>query len=195
MSNFKAICESMKAHGMKLPSDREILRLMGAKQAIWTSLSYFINQQGKRPVWIPEYDRVAEWMEDNDGKGLLMYGNCGMGKTVLGMYVIPSIILALGGKVVKCYNMDEMNRNADEVKSKRFVYLDDIGTESPYMEYGNKRAVFAEIMDNAEKNGNLVIASTNLDRDGLESMYGSRVIDRIRSTMRVIPFNGKSMRN
>ena len=130
MSNFKAICESMKAHGMKLPSDREILRLMGAKQAIWTSLSYFINQQGKRPVWIPEYDRVAEWMEDNDGKGLLMYGNCGMGKTVLGMYVIPSIILALGGKVVKCYNMDEMNRNADEVKSKRFVYLDDIGTES-----------------------------------------------------------------
>ena len=118
-----------------------------------------------------------------------------MGKTVLGMYVIPSIILALGGKVVKCYSMDEMNRNADEVKRKRFVYLDDIGTESPYMEYGNKRAVFAEIMDNAEKNGNIVIASTNLNRQGLTELYGDRVIDRIRSTMRVIPFNGKSMRN
>ena len=49
-------------------------------------------------------------------------------------------------------------------------------------------------MDNAEKNGNLVIVSTNLDREGLENLYGSRVIDRIRSTMIAIPFNGKSMR-
>lgn len=194
MSNFEAICESMKAHGMKLPSEREILRLRGARHAMWASLRYFISKQGKNAVWIPEYDRVAAWLEDNDGKGLLMYGNCGMGKTILGMYVIPSLILALAGKVVKCYNMDDMNRNPDEVKSKRFVYLDDIGTESVLMDYGNKRAVFAEIMDNAEKNGNLVIASTNLDREGLEGLYGSRVIDRIRSTMIAIPFNGKSMR-
>lgn len=194
MRDFEAICESMKAHGMKLPSDREILRLSDAKQAMRASLRYFLEQKGKRAVWLPQYDEVSGWLQDNEGKGLLMCGNCGMGKTILGMYVIPSVILALAGKVVKCYSMDEMNRNADEVKRKRFVYLDDIGTESPYMEYGNKRAVFAEIMDNAEKNGNIVIASTNLNRQGLTELYGDRVIDRIRSTMRVIPFNGKSMR-
>lgn len=194
MSNFEAICESMKAHGMKLPSEREMLNVKGARQAIWASLRYFIAKQGGQPVWLPEYDRVAAWLENNEGKGLLMFGGCGLGKTILGMYVIPSIILAFGGKVVKCYDMDEMNRNPDEAKSKRFVYLDDIGTESVLIDYGNKRAVFAEIMDNAEKNGNLVIVSTNLDREGLENLYGSRVIDRIRSTMMAIPFNGKSMR-
>lgn len=195
MRDFEEICERMRANGMKLPSDREMLRLTDAKRCMWASLRYFLKQQGTKAVWLPEYDEVSAWLENNEGKGLLLFGNCGMGKTILGMYVIPSVILALAGKVVKCYNMDEMNRNADEIKRKRFVYLDDIGTESPYMEYGNKRAVFAEIMDNAEKNGNLVMASTNLNRQKLTEMYGDRVIDRIRSTMRVIPFNGKSMRN
>lgn len=194
MSGFETICERMRANGMKLPSDREILRLTDAKRYLWASLRYFLEQQGTKALWLPEYEEVSAWLGNNGGKGLLLCGNCGMGKTILGMYVIPSVILALTGKVVKCYNMDEMNRNADEVKRKRFVYLDDIGTESPYMEFGNKRAVFAEIMDNAEKNGNLVIASTNLNRQKLTEMYGDRVIDRIRSTMRVIPFNGKSMR-
>ena len=37
MRDFEAICERMKANGMKLPSDREIFRLSGAKQAMWAS--------------------------------------------------------------------------------------------------------------------------------------------------------------
>ena len=134
MRDFEAICESMKAHGMKLPSDREILRLSEAKQAMWASLRYFLEQKGTRAVWLPQYDEVSSWLQDNEGKGLLMCGNCGMGKTILGMYVIPSLILALAGKVVKCYNMEDMNRNPDEGKSKRFVYLDYIGTESVLMD-------------------------------------------------------------
>ena len=65
MRDFEAICESMKAHGMKLPSDREILRLSDAKQAMRASLRYFLEQKGTRAVWLPQYDEVSGWLQDN----------------------------------------------------------------------------------------------------------------------------------
>ena len=198
MSDFGTICEDMKKHGMRLPPDRVMLRLRGAKQVLKMAMERFLERDGVKAVWRPEYDEVGEWLENNDGKGLLMIGNCGTGKTFLGMYAIPFAICAMtrmpDKKIVSCYDMYEMNSNVDEIKKKRYVYLDDVGTESLLVEFGNKRAVFAEIMDNAEKRGNLIIASTNLDGEGIRRRYGDRVMERIRTTMRVVPFNGKSLR-
>ena len=30
--------------------------------------------------WLPEYDEIADWMSDTQGKGLLLMGSCGRGK-------------------------------------------------------------------------------------------------------------------
>lgn len=194
MRNFEAIYESMKAHGMKLPAERVSFRVKEAKEDLCASMVYFIERQGKKVLWLPVYDRVADWLENNDGKGLLMYGNCGLGKTILGMYAIPAILLSRARLVTRCYTAREMTERPDEVLSKRIVYIDDVGTEEQSVKYGDRRDVFPEVMDNAEKTGNLVIASTNLDTEEIRVRYGDRVIDRIRSTMTTIPFNGKSMR-
>lgn len=194
MNDFERICEDMRRSGMRLPPDRVMLRQRGAKQVLRIALERFLERDGVKAVWRPEYDEVGEWLENNDGKGLLMIGSCGTGKTLLGMYAIPFVLYALSKHIVRCYDMHEMNRNVDEIKAKRFVYLDDVGTESLLVEFGNRRAVFAEIMDNAEKSGNLIIASTNLNGEKLRERYGDRVMERIRATMHVVPFNGKSLR-
>lgn len=194
MRNFEAIYEDMKAHGMKLPYDRVRIRLKGANEALREGMDYILRQQGRETIWLPEYERVSNWLSDNEGRGLMLMGGCGLGKTILGMYVLPGLILHSTRLVTRCYTAQEMNERPDEVVAKRIVSLDDVGTEEISIKYGERRNVFAEVMDNAEKKGNLVIATTNLNGDGLRQRYGDRVIDRIRSTMRVIPLNGNSMR-
>ena len=53
---------------------------------------------------------------------------------------------------------------------------------------------FAEIVDQAEKKGKLLIISTNLNKDKLIEMYGERVFDRLCKLTKRILFTGKSMR-
>ena len=33
-------------------------------------------------TWLPEYDQIIDWMSDNKGKGLILIGKKGLGKTV-----------------------------------------------------------------------------------------------------------------
>ena len=74
------------------------------------------------------------------------------------------------------------------------IYIDDVGTEDISNIYGNKRIPFAELVDAAEKEGKLLIISTNLDEDHLKEKYGERVVDRLRAITRKITISGKSMR-
>ena len=47
---------------------------------------------GDSYVWLPQYDFIAKWLKDNKGRGLMLMGNCGVGKTVMCCYVIPGIM-------------------------------------------------------------------------------------------------------
>ena len=44
--------------------------------------------------WLPEYEEVAAWMCDNKGKGLLLSGDCGRGKSNIVMFAIASLTAA-----------------------------------------------------------------------------------------------------
>ncbi len=194
MTNFSQIVEEMKEHGMKVPSDRMQIRVPNAKDWLQSAMKYFIEQEGKKLQWLKPYDEVAEWLSDNKGKGLLLYGNVGQGKTVLSRSAIPAILLKVSRKVVASYDIDEMNASIDNIKNKRIISLDDIGTETIVNNFGNKRNAFAEIMDNAEKTRQIVIISTNLGKEQLIEKYGARVFDRILATTKRVVFRGQSMR-
>ena len=137
---------------------------------------------------------MAEWLTDNQGKGLFLYGNCGRGKSLLCRQVIPAILLHACRKVVKIYDMQEMNHKLDEVLTKGIISLDDIGSEEMMIKYGERRLAFAEIMDAAEKSGKIVIVSTNLTSDQIRSQYGDRVLDRIKAITTRVLFKGDSLR-
>jgi DNA replication protein DnaC len=188
------LLEEMRKHRMVLPSERVCIRMEGAGKILRAAMRYFIGREGRQAVWLEEYDRVAAWLSDSKGEGLLLCGNCGNGKSILSRLVIPAILLKYKRLVTNVYDAGEMNRRMDEALSRRVVSIDDIGTESESVEYGNRRMVFAEIVDRAEKQGNLLIVSTNLRERALIERYGDRVMDRLVSIMRIVEFNGESMR-
>lgn len=184
----------MKKHGMKLPSDRVFFSIPDARNVLWSAICYFISKEGKRAIWLPEYEKVAAWAGGNRGMGLFMFGNCGRGKSVLCRYVLPLLLLQYCRKIVSVYDIQDMNKNIDQVLSKHIIALDDVGTEEVSVKYGERRVAFAEVMDAAEKQGKLLIVSTNLDEKELRERYGDRVLDRIRSTTLRVAFNGESLR-
>lgn len=192
--SFDEILAEMRAHGMKLPPQRVRIAIPHAKETLEAAMRHFIGQEGREAVWLPEYDKVAAWLADNQGRGLFLYGNCGRGKSVLCRYAIPAILLAYCRKVVSVLDVQDMNADIDRALSRHILALDDIGTEEQSVKWGERRMAFAEIMDAAEKRGKLVIISTNLDDADIRERYGDRILDRIRSTTTRVLFRGESLR-
>ena len=188
--DFKEIVEMMKTHG--IPFYKPInLHIPDALQSLRSGLEFFI---GRDFVWLPEYDQVAEWLDNNRGLGLCLYGTNGTGKTVLIQKVIPALLFGYYKKVLKSINYYELNTLADTVINYRMISIDDAGMESECVAFGNKRWIFPEIMDIAEKRNNTVIFSSNLNGEGFCEKYGIRTFERIVATTKRVEFNHKSLR-
>lgn len=194
MNEFAEIFESMKMHGLKVPINKVQINVPNAKKVLENALNYFLNLEGKEMKWLSQYDSVAEWLEDNKGRGLLLYGSCGLGKTFLTRYVITAILLKYCNKVVHSFDMVEVNKDPDKVLSKHIISLDDVGTEDISIKYGERRSIVPEILDATEKYGKLILITSNLGGEDLIKKYGNRTMDRILAVTKRIEFNGKSFR-
>lgn len=194
MVGLKGIIEEMRLHNMVVPEDRVSFKTDDAHNILKNAMSYFLTLEGKDMKWMSAYDEVGNWLRENNGKGLFLYGGVGLGKSVLARIVIPAILLKYHRKVVTVYDAQGMNDNLDEVLRKRIICIDDIGTEDIKNDYGNKRHALFEVLDSAEKHGKLVIVTTNFTLDELVAKYGDRVIDRIKALTKRVMFTGKSFR-
>ena len=179
---------------MKLPNEKVFISVPNARTVLQNAMRYFIGFEKRESVWLPEYEQVAKWLSGNNGRGLFLYGNCGRGKSVLCRFALPAILLKYCRKVVTVFDIQDMNRDIDTVLSKHLISLDDIGTEEISIKYGERRMAFAEIMDAAEKQGKLLIISTNLNDKDIRERYGDRILDRIVATTTRVLFTGKSLR-
>ena len=163
-----------------------------ARTHLWSGLQYFC---GKDAAWTQDYEPIAAWLSDNKGKGLLMSGSCGTGKTLIGSRIIPLLLYHYCNKLmVFQYPAQEINCKVDEILRQKIIYIDDVGKENMLNSYGNKRWIFPEIVDEAERRGKMLILSTNLDAEHLAEKYDDRTMDRLRSLTRLAPFTGKSLR-
>ena len=106
---------------------------------------------------LPEYDHVIAWMQSNKGRGLLIIGSNGRGKTMIAKNILPLFFDYAMGKIVRCYHATEINDNADFILTRRIVVLDDVGTEDQFVKYGERRWIFPEIVDRAEQKENILI--------------------------------------
>lgn len=186
----------MQRHKMPIPQPKTNLKLPNAKEILNKTTQYFLAIEGKKMQWLPPYDQVADWLTDNKGKGLLLYGNVGQSKTTLIRYVLPAILLQYHQKVTTVHDIGQLNtqEKLDHTKTKKIISLDDIGTESTLRDYGSTIEPFAQLIDHAEKYNTLLLISTNLGKDQLIARYGDRVFERILTTTHRILFTGKSLR-
>lgn len=193
---FKNLVSQMRDTGYPQEIDRVQISIPNAEKRLRGGLQYVVNMKsGCNAEWNEHnYRPIVDWMTDNKGKGLLMFGGCGLGKSVIGMYILPLLIKDVHKKVVNIFSAQELNKKIDEILKLHIIYIDDIGTEDNLNSYGNKRMPFAELCDDAEKKGKLLILTTNLSIYELTERYGDRVVDRLIATTKAVPFTGDSLR-
>lgn len=138
-----------------------------------------------------EYDKIIDWMVDTKGRGLMLMGDCGTGKSTILNYVIPAIFRTITNKILRSVPAKELG--VVERNKSPFIIIDDLGTESIKNDYGTKIDAVADAISYAEDNSKTLLITTNLTPKSLDKRYDDRTLDRLRKC-KVIVIKGKSFR-
>lgn len=160
--------------------------------------------------YLPEYDKIVEWMTDTKGKGLLLMGDCGRGKSSILTAVIPVLLkLKNFGPVFpvascqfedpcrvtwKSSSVGDYSTKLDYLCHIRFPIIDEVGVEPMVNNYGVKSEGFNKVIDIAEQKLRPLFVSTNLTVAELKDRYGVRAVDRLIRLSKTVEFRGPSFR-
>ena len=141
---------------------------------------------------LPAYDEIIDWMVDTKGKGLMLMGECGLGKSTILNFVIPAIFRTRTNKILRSVPAKELG--AVDRNKAPFIIIDDLGTESIKNDYGTKIDAVADAISYAEDSSKTLLITTNLTPQALKERYDERTLDRLRKC-KVVIIKGKSFRN
>ena len=141
---------------------------------------------------LPAYDEIINWMTDTKGRGLMLMGECGLGKSTILNFVIPAIFRTKINKILRSVPAKELG-TVDRNKAP-FIIIDDLGTESIKNDYGTKIDAVADAISYAEDSSKTLLITTNLTPQALKERYDERTLDRLRKC-KVVIIKGKSFRN
>lgn len=185
--------------------------LDNADELLAKGLAYAI---GPTAQWLPEYDQVAEWLSNNQGKGLMCIGDCGRGKTIITRDILPLIFQnyilvdfhngTKGHPVYNYFLAKEMKARWAEIERSKIICIDDVGTESIAKVYGETHNYFAELVDLCNDRDKLLICSTNLthaqlfggEEDGVTypARCDQRTFSRLTGNTVRVYFEGEDLR-
>ena len=140
---------------------------------------------------LPSYDEIIDWLVDTRGRGLMLMGECGLGKSTILNYVIPAIFRTKTNKVLRSIPAKELG--AVDRNVAPFIIIDDLGTESIKNDYGTKIDAVADAISYAEDSSKTLLITTNLSPNSLKERYDERTLDRLRKC-KVVIIKGKSFR-
>ena len=147
----------------------------------------------KSLVWLPQYDKVAKWMSNTQGKGLVLTGRCGTGKSLILNYVLPICFLTKMRKVVKsvhakeCLDVEFMK----DLLSRKIIAIDDVGSEAQMVRYGQRYDVIHDLMLSIEDKNKTLLMTSNLTGKELEDRYDERAMDRLVKMCEIVKFDNK----
>jgi hypothetical protein len=168
------------------------IELEDARGLLKRGLKHFVGDDAQ---WAPEYDEIAEWLTNNKHKGLLCFGKCGRGKSLICEKIMPVIFRYYLHKNLIKFDGYEINDNRSLLREcDCAILIDDFGVENISKEYGNTNCVFTELVYLAEKRQQLLILTTNLSLKEIGQKYGERTLDRLRCLTHPVMFTGKSFR-
>jgi DNA replication protein DnaC len=140
---------------------------------------------------LPEYDEIIDWLSDTKGRGLMLMGECGLGKSTILNYVIPAIFRTKTNKSMKSIPAKELKEI--ERSDASFIIIDDLGTESIKNDYGTKIDAVSDAISYAEDSSKTLLITTNLAKKALKARYDERTLDRLRKC-KVVVIKGESFR-
>jgi len=140
---------------------------------------------------LDSYDEIIDWLSDTKGRGLMLMGECGLGKSTILNYVIPAIFRTKTNKLLTSTPAKELGEI--ERSSASFIIIDDLGTESIKNDYGTKIDAVADAISYAEDSSKTLLITTNLASKALKERYDERTLDRLRKC-KVVVIKGKSFR-
>lgn len=158
---------------------------------------------------LPEYEDIIDWMTNTGGKGLLLIGDCGRGKSLILNYVLP-VLFRMKGSGIRAVHAQDMYKEhpyqqyygyyqrpatyLDLLVKAKYPAVDELGVEGQYNDYGEKTEGFNLILNSAERYLRPVFVSTNLTEEELLNRYGERTLDRLMHLCRTVRFKGESLR-
>jgi len=176
------------------------IQMTGARERLRNGLHYYLKG-GEQ--WLKGYDGLADWLTDNKGRGLLLLGTPGLGKTLICRRILPVFLEERGIKSA-FVTAGEMNARIGDLLKQRCVIIDGLGTEDPSPKrYGTEQKPFYDLCNAAEQDGKLLIINTGLSTtpvsdqrypDSILRRYGEAVISRLRAITKVVVLEGPDMR-
>lgn len=168
------------------------INIEDANGLLMRGLKFFTGEDAK---WVPEYDEISDWLTDNKHKGLLCYGQCGRGKSLICEKIMPNIFRYYLRKNLIKFDGYEINDKRQLLRDcKCSILIDDFGVEDVGKIYGETHNVFEEVVSLAEKRHQMLLLTTNLTLDEICNKYGERTLDRLRYLTRPVLFTGESFR-
>lgn len=171
------------------------------------ALSYYFQKLDVTTTdfqWLPEYNEIADWMTDTQGKGLLLMGACGRGKSTILLSAMPIMFFRKFDMIIRPESAKEINMpdpkqgkltvGWQKILKRWCIDIDELGTEDKETNYMEPYEPFNKIIDESEKLVKLLFVSTNLTKEQLLQRYGERCFDRLVRLCRVVDFDGSSFR-
>ena len=169
-----------------------------------------LNPTIERYEYLPEYDEIIDWMTNTHGKGLMLMGDCGRGKSIILTRVIPVLLGMQVKRRIYPVHASEFawvyefakstigfqpnDTNLVYLTKAEFPIIDELGVEPMMNDYGEKYEGFNVMLNSAERRLAPVFVSTNLTEQQILDRYGERTIDRLAHLCRTIHFEGDSLR-
>lgn len=118
--DFNQIIQRFEKGEALFLADKVRIRIPNAEQRLRGGLDYFVKRYtfGKEShaKWMEKnYRPIVDWMSDNEGRGLLITGGCGLGKTLIAKHILPLLLQDSCRKLVNIFTAQELNTKIDEI--------------------------------------------------------------------------------
>lgn len=183
--------KTLNEAGVSLRREPKIINFTHADFLFKEALKYFV---GDRAIMLDEYNEIIDWLKNNEGKGLMIMGRCGTGKSLCACQIIPLIFSSQPNPVLlRPVNAVDFSRQRT-IDFRQINVIDDLGRERHVKEYGTEKDNFSELIDMIARKGGLAIVTTNLTASELKERYGEMNYDRMRVMFKIVAIEHDSMR-